>query len=348
MPFSLCSVGDVMLGENTHHYRRGIPSRYNGRFDKLIAPGVLDIINTSDLLLLNFECSLMPDEQWRAASPEDSCYRAPLSALQFFGPIEVPIVANVANNHFAQHGPAAAQWTIERLRERGILVAGVDGESVVSEICGVPVRIWGASLVHDRVSSGPGNRTAAGDLLVQVKKAPVAAPNEYRIVSVHWGKEYRHLPDREQKDLSRQLHRSGVDFIAGHHPHVVQPVSAENGRVTVFSHGNFLFDQNFSRTTTRGLMIRGGPGAETAVFETRQRRHRVDALEPFSIDALGRQCAAADDPLEPNRMRVRMKLELLRSGYCFHPAVMRFFLGRLWKKGRGRARGPGRDSGGVR
>ena len=332
MPFSLCSVGDVMAGENTHHYRRGIPSRYKGRFDKLIAPEVVDIINTSDLLLLNFECSLMSDEQWRSASPEESCYRAPLSALQFFDPIEVPVVANIANNHFAQHGPAAAQWTIERLRERGIVVAGAGSEPATLETGGVSVRVWGASLVNDPVSRGPGNRTTAAGLLEQVTSPPRKGTNEYRVVSVHWGTEYRHLPDREQTGLSQELHACGIDFVAGHHPHVIQPVAIGERGVTVFSHGNFLFDQNFSRPTTRGLMVRGGPGAETAAFETRQRRYRIDAAAPRTIEEIDKLCAAADNPLDPQWMRVRMKFELLRSGYCFHPAVMRFFLGRLWNR----------------
>ena len=32
MPIKICSIGDVMLGENLYHYKRGIVTKLDGRY----------------------------------------------------------------------------------------------------------------------------------------------------------------------------------------------------------------------------------------------------------------------------------------------------------------------------
>ena len=48
---------------------------------------------------------------------------------------------------------------------------------------------------------------------------------------------------------------AGADLIVGHHPHVVQDVELYQGRLIVYSLGNFLFDQYFSPEVQTGLAI---------------------------------------------------------------------------------------------
>lgn len=75
-------------------------------------------------------------------------------------------------------------------------------------------------------------------------------------VCIHWGDEYKLLPNRAQRDLADYLAGLGVELIIGSHPHVIQPMelreSPITGRpcLTVFSLGNFI---SAMRTTdTRG------------------------------------------------------------------------------------------------
>ena len=83
-----------------------------------------------------------------------------------------------------------------------------------------------------------------------------AAGAELVCVCIHWGDEYKLLPNRMQRDLADYLAGLGVELIIGSHPHVIQPMelreSAITGRpcLTVFSLGNFI---SAMRTTdTRG------------------------------------------------------------------------------------------------
>lgn len=75
-------------------------------------------------------------------------------------------------------------------------------------------------------------------------------------VCIHWGEEYRLLPNREQKSLAAYLDSLGVEIIIGGHPHVIQPMELKRSKftrrpvLTVYSLGNLI---SAMRTTdTRG------------------------------------------------------------------------------------------------
>lgn len=55
---------------------------------------------------------------------------------------------------------------------------------------------------------------------------------------------------------SRLAIDSGADLVVGHHPHVIQRVEKYKGGWIAYSLGNFVFDQDFSRETRTGLLLR--------------------------------------------------------------------------------------------
>lgn len=78
-------------------------------------------------------------------------------------------------------------------------------------------------------------------------------------VAVHWGEEYKLLPNKSQKSLANFLSGQGVDIIFGGHPHVIQPMELKNNPVTgkktaiIYSLGNFI--SNMKTRDTRGGAI---------------------------------------------------------------------------------------------
>jgi poly-gamma-glutamate synthesis protein (capsule biosynthesis protein) len=77
------------------------------------------------------------------------------------------------------------------------------------------------------------------------------------VVSIHWGIEYAPAPRPEDVETVHKMLDAGASVIAGHHPHVLQPVETyrtADGRYTVifYSLGNFLSNQ--SRSYVDGLM----------------------------------------------------------------------------------------------
>ena len=70
---------------------------------------------------------------------------------------------------------------------------------------------------------------------------------------MHWGYEYQRQPAQSQRKLAAFLHRHGVDIVVGSHPHVVQPYTATEEQITIYSLGNFISNQQ-DRHTDGGLL----------------------------------------------------------------------------------------------
>lgn len=61
------------------------------------------------------------------------------------------------------------------------------------------------------------------------------------IVSLHWGKETKAIPESWQFKYARKVIDLGADVLFGHGPHVLQAVQFYNGGVILYSTGNFTF-----------------------------------------------------------------------------------------------------------
>lgn len=76
------------------------------------------------------------------------------------------------------------------------------------------------------------------------------------IACMHWGIEYRMLPERPERELADWLIEQGVDHVIGSHPHVLQPMEIKRDsrtpskHVVVYSLGNFI--SNMSKENTDG------------------------------------------------------------------------------------------------
>lgn len=321
-----------MLGENVHHYGRGIPRRFHGRYEELISPEVRALLTEADVLIGNFECTLLPDREWSDARLDKAIYSAPESSLSLLDSLSPIKIVNIANNHFMQHGLGRAKATIARLQERGIVVAGADFNPAVVTWHGQYLRIWGVSVAHDAHGDDGGYAHCSpvdlpGALLQTSKKSS----GDRWIISIHWGEEYRSWPSPTQQALAQRLADVGFDLVHGHHPHVVQPVVRMNDCWVAYSHGNMIFDQNFSTPTQNGLIMRTALGNEDpSLYMTRSRNYRVDRYRKMSRTQLEIYCRRRDSRMSPLRMRVKMKLELLRHAHESNRETFRYFLHKLW------------------
>jgi gamma-polyglutamate biosynthesis protein CapA len=80
--------------------------------------------------------------------------------------------------------------------------------------------------------------------------------SDIQIVYVHWGEEYSEVASQSQRKLATLLARNGTDLIIGHHPHVVQNVEKIDETLVFYSLGNYIFDQYFSDSVQKGLMLK--------------------------------------------------------------------------------------------
>ena len=91
------------------------------------------------------------------------------------------------------------------------------------------------------------------EIIKTIKKAKSLKPDNFLIVSLHWGEEYKLTNSPAQQSLAHKIIEAGGDLIIGHHPHVVQNIEKYQGKLIFYSLGNFIFDQYFSKETQQGL-----------------------------------------------------------------------------------------------
>ena len=69
---------------------------------------------------------------------------------------------------------------------------------------------------------------------------------------MHWGEEYKTVPNNEQNELANFLFENGADIILGSHPHVLQRMEKRNITLSdgttkdgfiIYSLGNFVSGQ---------------------------------------------------------------------------------------------------------
>lgn len=77
----------------------------------------------------------------------------------------------------------------------------------------------------------------------------------YVVVFPHWGDEYEVVQNDRQALLAHQFIDAGADAVIGAHPHVVQQFENYKNKPIFYSLGNFVFDQDFSYDTRRGLVL---------------------------------------------------------------------------------------------
>ncbi|XSG83111.1 MAG: CapA family protein [Methyloligella sp. ZOD6] len=209
---------------------------------------------------------------------------------------------SLANNHSMDFGAAGAEETLYHLavarHERPIAFAGlgadfeeatrpacleVDGTRIGFAAIGI---ITGARPAHraGENKSGQASYRHKEDFRVTLDRlAEMEA--DYRILSVHYGKEGRVFPDgRQIQDFRNEAAlEEGIDLIVGHHPHVVQGVELAGDSLIFYGLGNFLHPgtTNMSRF---GVCRDYGLLAKVHLIRGETGRFQVMAIEAIPIE----------------------------------------------------------------
>ncbi|MDD5051082.1 MAG: AmmeMemoRadiSam system protein B [Candidatus Pacebacteria bacterium] len=153
-----------------------------------------------------------------------------------------------ANNHALDFGKVGLTESQKAITQAGLETFGdplnSQSEPIIETVRGQKIAFVG---YHE---FGPQNDDA---ILGAIGKAK--AQGAFTIVYPHWGVEYQKNPTSLQVELAHRFIDAGADLILGSHPHVVEPIEVYKGKAIFYSLGNFVFDQDFSKETMRGLSV---------------------------------------------------------------------------------------------
>ncbi len=209
----------------------------------------VDYLRSGDILLVNLEAPLLASCPVTTEGFQFCGDRRHVEGLAF---AHVG-VASLANNHLTNYGPAGTSETIRLLNANGIAPVGL-GLWHVQDIRGLKFAFLAFNGIGVAIDRAEVARQIAA---VRGEGADVV------VVSFHWGKEYESLPQPDAgiapddpREIAHQTIDAGADLIIGNHPHWVQAVELYRDRFIAYAHGNFIFDQMWSRETREGVVGR--------------------------------------------------------------------------------------------
>ena len=231
--------------------------------------GIEPPLGSADIAVVNVEMVIS-----ERGEPADKKYafRAPPSAAERIAAAGVD-VANLANNHAMDYGHDALVDTVDLLEANGVIALGAGatssdayGHRVVEVRPGVRVAFVGASMVvplaFPATQTRPGIASAYQRDRVLANVRVAASEADVVIAVIHWGIERMTCPEGRQRDFAFELLHNGADAVIGHHPHVLQPIVFDNGKLVAYSLGNFVWHYRSGITGDTGVLQIDFDGAE--------------------------------------------------------------------------------------
>ncbi|MGM0482512.1 MAG: CapA family protein [Patescibacteria group bacterium] len=254
-PVSIALVGDIMMDRGI----RDVVGIHGGE-DYGYITQYLDFLNDADVVFGNLEGPISDGGLEMGGEYSFGMDPAVAGTLKDSG----FSVLSVTNNHSGDRGEEGFSNTLDNLDSVGIFYTG-GGRDLKKALEPVKVKTGETVIGFLGFSDLGPTWLEAGEN----KGGVLVAGSEYHdrsirdaskevdvlVVSYHFGEEYMKDPTKRQRRLAYRAVDLGADVVAGHHPHVTQPVEEYKGGIIAYSLGNFIFDQYFSKETMEGLVL---------------------------------------------------------------------------------------------
>lgn len=229
---------------------------------------VADLVSGADVTLDDFECPVV--DSFAVAVDDSVVFSIDPAVLPLLRDTYGVDVATLAANHLFDRGTPGFLETLEQFEAAGIATtgAGADLESALEpaifDADGLTFGFVAFNEVPGSLEAGPGQPGVLWLRDANVREAVERARAEADIVICvpqWWGGGEYHAEFRG--DMRRQqevFFDAGCDHILGHGTHWSGPIEVEpdesgGHRVTLVSHGNFLFGQGWSQQTQEGVLL---------------------------------------------------------------------------------------------
>ena len=245
--FTIAATGDLLV-----HKAVALTARTADGWDfTSLFSQMAPILRAADMAVCHVETPMSPDNRRISSYPLFNVPNQLADAIAYAG----YDTCSLASNHSTDTGLRGVAGTIEALDRVGVAHTGMARTSQERATLN-PLEVNGATVAHLSytygLNTGPlrteqeymTNVIEEENILEEAGRAR-AAGADFVILSLHWGTEYRRMPDPYQTDLGPHLlSSSDIDLILGHHAHVVQPVELIGEKYLVYGMGNFLSNQS--------------------------------------------------------------------------------------------------------
>jgi len=231
-------VGDIMPGISTETDLFSLVTPY---------------LEKPDLMIGNFEGAIASETHSKCKSGNTRCYAfgGDTKFLELLKNASFDVLS-VANNHFNDYGAEGQLITAREIQNAGITLAGLQNKITYVERKNLMIGIVGFSAY--KWTTDINNPKKVTELVQEAEKY-----SDIVIVLFHGGAEgaaYTHVPHGPEwylgenrgdlREFSRIAIDAGADIVVGSGPHVLRGMEWYNGKLIVYSLGNFAFANGVS------------------------------------------------------------------------------------------------------
>ncbi len=245
-------TGDLLPSDREHTLGIGVSSKIDSK-ELLWSGQIKALLQQGDITLVNLEGPIVADtdainKRSFAGNPKLLDYLLKAGITH----------AHVANNHILEHGPQVFTQTVSLLKSVGIEPVGDMQNNkprvVITEQYGLNITFAGLNAIHD-IPNPECYAELNKQSLMTILQSQEMQKADIRVLVLHWGNEYIHIPSWDQIQLARRAIDEGAHLVVGHHPHVIQPVEEYNNGLICYSLGNFLFDMIWNQSVRTGALL---------------------------------------------------------------------------------------------
>ncbi len=230
---TITATGDCTLARSySHGYQGSFTEYYDSYGETYFFENFKEVFEQDDLTLINLECvfSDSNDRMEKAFNFKgDLTYTGILTSSSIEG-------CSLGNNHIIDYGTEGTTDTMEVLDEAGVAWAFNENIAYYTTDEGIVVGIVSTSVLSSTRAWEP--YVTEGVVTARENGADLV------VVCCHWGIEGDHYPTEYQQELGHTLIDLGADLVIGNHPHVLQGIEEYNGKIIIYSLGNFSFGGN--------------------------------------------------------------------------------------------------------
>ncbi|MDH3295566.1 MAG: CapA family protein, partial [Acidimicrobiia bacterium] len=260
--FTLAFTGDVLLHSRVNGVAAANAAGDDDRdwdYRPMLEP-IRRLVQTADRAICHLEVNLSADGTRLSSYPS---FRAPGQVAFDLADLGYDS-CTLASNHILDKGLDGVAETLGVLDAAGIHPIGAARSPAEAEgrrlftvrdvmVAHLAYTYWFNGILLPKEAPWTSNAIDEDRILADATRARRDGA-EYVVVSLHWGQQYQHQPDRQQRELGPRLLASpDIDLIIGHHAHVVQPIEQINGKWLVFGLGNLL--SNSSQAARRDELL---------------------------------------------------------------------------------------------
>lgn len=226
---TLSFTGDCTLGTNQKHsYKDSFHDYYDKHGADYFLADVREIFEKDDLTVINLEGSLtnsteLVEKAWNHKGPPEYVSILTGSSVE---------VATMGNNHRLDYDVSGCVETEQVLTDAGIGYC-YDSCYLIREVKGIRIGFVSVNEVYD----GEGVMT----WLKEGHEYLRAQGCQLVIACVHWGLNHQSELTVNQTLMGDELINIGYDLVVGNHPHVLQAARLYQGKLILYSLGNFCY-----------------------------------------------------------------------------------------------------------